>query len=288
MAQVSNIQIVFFGIIILCCLLCVSSIKNNLNNTNVDFRYEPDKCSSKCSIKNSVEHFSSLNVPDEQTFNEECFQDNTGNKCTRNRVVDKYNLNKINGGQGMYVNIDGQQLVDNKKLQKKWMNKKKGCANKQDYAVYNMPECALDKHKIEFSDTIADSNRVDKSFKIHCNNKNYGDNFYYDRIVKKKKIERKNKKKRIKANKKKQKQVNFNLNGIDFKTAEQFYQYNYGYDIAPLNTTEWYLPANYVEYSEYNRPKLDKIIVNKSDSNSPNSKYRTRAFNWHFGKPLDS
>ena len=97
------------------------------------------------------------------------------------------------------------------------MNKRIGCANKQDYAVYNMPKYALDKHKIEFSDTIADSNRVNKSFKIHCNDKNYGDNFYYDKLVKKKKLERKNKKKRIKEN---QKQVNFNLNGIDFKSAE--------------------------------------------------------------------
>lgn len=50
----------------------------------------------------------------------------------------------------------------------------------------------------------------------------------------------------------------------------------------PLNTDEWFLPSNYTNFSKYNRPTLDKKIV---DDNIPlRDKYKTRAFNWHFGK----
>lgn len=247
-------------IIIFLFIICLSRmLSNNHNKQKIDFRKGPNKCSTTCNL---TEHF------------------DTKNKCVKERIVNKYNLT---GGQGMYVNIDGEELVDNKKLQKKWKrNRSKiGCASGKDYAVYNMPECSMDKHKIEFSDNIADSARIARSFKIHCNDKMYGDNDYYKRLIKKKKMQQK-RKKRIQANKEQQKQI---YSGTDYKTAEEYYKYNHGYDITPLNTTEWYLPSNYVDYSEYNRPKLDKVIIN--DTIPPNDKYRTRASNWHFGKPLD-
>jgi hypothetical protein len=351
MVKISNSIIIFLFVLIMSCILGMTSFKKS-NKPKIDFRDGPGQCSSTCSVsdkehfdssvstnscsmdikskkKKKVEHFGRDHVeklhsksdkdfiqdmrrpdipdpktlnyprfsdktPAEKHFEKECKLDHISDKCKRRRIADKYNLNKISGGQGMYVNIDGEELINNYELQKKWANdrakydKKRsriGCASSKDYAVYNMPECSLDKNKIEHSDDLADSTRVARSFKIHCNDKRYCDNDYYNRLMKKKNMQRIAKKKRIQANMDEQRQIYFNLNGKDYKSAEEYYRLNYGYDITPLNTTEWYLPSNYVNYSEYNRPKLDKVIIN--DTIPPNDKYRTRASNWHFGKPLD-
>lgn len=263
MTKVCNLIITAIFFIIMSCFL-ITLIK--YNNTNIDFN-NFNKYSTSCSIK---ENFNSEEIPNKKVFNKNCELDES-NKCIRNRIIDK---NNISGGQGMYVNIDGMELVDNQKLNKKWS--KKGCGYRDQFSVFNMPECYLDKHKIEFSDNIKDAKRVAKSLQIHCPNQKYSDNNYYNKLMKKKKLSKKRKIKRILANKNQQNRINFNLNNVDFKTAEQYYKNNYGYDITPLNTDEWWLPSNFVNYSEYNRPKLDKVIVNNKNG--------SRAFNWHFGK----
>jgi hypothetical protein len=253
----------FDYIIIILFIICFSC--NIIINTNDNIKeyYSPDvpkpKHMKKC-------------TPDKLSNNKK--------KCIRERITDKYNLNNIRGSQGMYVNIDGQELYDNTKVSKKW--KKKGCGTHKNFSVFNQPEKYLDKEKVEFSHKLAENNRVYNSFKINCPDKQGSVNDYYTQLQKQKENERKMTKERNNKNNKLQKETDFNINGIDYATAEQYYKQNYGYDIAPLNTTNFWLPSNYIQYSEYNRPTLDKKIV---DSKIPEKdKYRTRAFNWQFGK----
>jgi hypothetical protein len=131
--------------------------------------------------------------------------------------------------------------------------KKQTCYN---FDEFNEPEKTLDDNNIEFNLDLAENERVYDSFIINKKNKN--------KIIKNKKI--KNKKP---------------INDINYLTAEENYKKLFNHKIGPINTDEWFLPANYVEYSEYNKPSLKSIITrNNDDKNS------VRAFNWYFGLPL--
>lgn len=221
--------------------------------TDMDLKYDgstPDQPSGANMKSNNY----SVDVPHKRIMNEQC--DENDNLCIRNRIADKYG---ITGGQGMYVNIDGNLLYNPKKFKKRWS--KIGCGTFNKFSAFNCPENTLHNKKIEFSENVENNKRVFNSFRLGCHDTKINE---------------------IK-NKLHQEETDFNINNIDYKTAEQYYKQNYGYNIAPLNTELWWVPANYTKYSEYNRPSLDKIF---KDNIPQKDKYRTRAMNWQFGKPI--
>lgn len=185
-----------------------------------------------------------------------------------NKSVKK--IEKFDGGQGMFVNIDSKKLYNNRKLREEWKNeypfpnnklKYKNCDEYRDYKLFNQPEDTYHNAKVEFGDYIENDKKVKKSFEIPCN--------------------KFNKKKNLSDYIKQDRKKNLVLNKIDYRDAEDYYKDNYGYNIQPLNTEEWFLPSNYTLFSKYNRPTLDKKIVDKEIP--PKDKYRVRALNWHFG-----
>jgi hypothetical protein len=205
--------------------------------------------------------------------------------CEKRRISDKYNLSGLTGGQSLYVNIDPEMELGQKNL--KWKNKseKLGCQKGNDFSVFNDPEKYYHINKVQFSDIIEDNERVSKTFNLYCPKKDIsGDNLYLSKYRKKRLNSKKNKIKRSWQNNDEQKQTDFNINNIDYKNAEQFYDDLYGYDIGPMNMTNWYLPSNYSNYSEYNDKTLDKKIL--KDKIPKQDRFRTRAFNWQFGEPI--
>lgn len=184
-------------------------------------------------------------------------------------ITCKKNVEHFDGGQAMFVNIDKKKLYNNRKLREDWQKeypipnnklKYKTCNDYNYYKLFNESEKTLDDNRIEFGDSIKNREKVMKSFEIPCN-----------QFKEKKKFKKNNYKKK-----------NLIINDIDYRDAEKYYQQNYGYNIMPLNTDEWFLPSNYTDFSKYSGPTLDKKIIKKAIP--PKDKYRTRAFNWYFGK----
>jgi hypothetical protein len=189
------------------------------------------------------------------------YLNNHYSRCTRNRVRDIYNAHDIRGGQGMYVNFDTEMLYDPKKLIEKWVpTNESGKAislTESDFQEFNSPSYELDKHKIEFDFDIAQNNNIYRSFEIPCN---------------------KNKKK------KKKNSDDIVLNGVDYITAEKFYERNYNSDrkqMYPKHFDEFWLPYNYSDFTKFKYKDKDKVLPNRTVY--PNEIYKTRVYEKIFG-----
>jgi hypothetical protein len=156
---------------------------------------------------------------------------------------DNKNVGK-GSSQALYTNMDTKMLYDSKNVSKQI---------EYNFDEFNEPEKTLDKYNIEFNLDLAENERVYDTF-----------------IINKKE---KNKKKIVKEQ--------LPINDINYLTAEENYKKLFNYKIGPINMEEWFLPANYVEYSEYNKPSIKSIINRNNDDNN-----NIRAYNWSFGLPL--
>jgi hypothetical protein len=164
-------------------------------------------------------------------------------KCSLEKFDNK-NIGK-GSSQALYKNMDTKMLYDPKNVSKQQ------CYN---FDEFNEPGETLDKYNIEFNLDLAENERVHDTFIINKKNKNKD-----KKIVKKQKP----------------------INDIDYSTAEENYKKLFGYKTGPINMEEWFLPANYIEYSEYNKPSSKSIIARNNDD-----KNNIRAYNWSFGLPL--